>query len=283
MDQREYTLARGSFPDRPATLRPLTVRRFGAVNWVGLGTLYVKEVQRFAKLWGQTVLAPVITTLLYLAVFTLALGGAGRHVGAVPYLEFLGPGLVMMAVVQNAFSNTASSILISKVQGNIVDVLMPPLTAGEFTFGYAMSGATRGIFVSIVVALSMLPFVSLPFAHVWAIVIFGVLTSLLFSLFGLLAGLWAEKFDHMAAIANFVITPLAFLSGTFYSVDQLPPVWRAISRADPLFLAIDGFRYGFIGQAEAPVLTGALVLAALTAALWTLCLSLVHRGYKLKA
>lgn len=283
MGQKEYTLTAGPLQSRPSTIRPLMVRQFGAVNWVGVGTLYAKEVQRFAKLWGQTVLAPVITTLLYLTVFTLALGGAGRHVGGVAYLEFLGPGLVMMAVVQNAFSNTASSILISKVQGNIVDVLMPPLTAAELTFAYAMSGATRGIFVSVVVALSMLPFVSMPFAHPLAIVVFAALASLLFSLFGFLAGLWAEKFDHMAAIANFVITPLAFLSGTFYSVNQLPPIWRTISLTDPLFLAIDGFRYGFIGQAEAPVITGGLALTALTAALWLGCLYLVRRGYKLKS
>lgn len=261
----------------------LSVRRIGPVNWVGVWTLYVKEVRRFTNVATQTIFAPVVTTLLFLAIFSLALGGAVRMIGTVPFVEFLAPGLIMMAMTQNAFANTSSSILISKVQGNIVDVLMPPLSPGEFTFAYAMAGATRGVVVGAIVGVSMLPFVEIHIVHVWAVLVFSLLASLMLSLLGLLGGLWSEKFDHMAAITNFVVTPLAFLSGTFYSVERLPGIWHAISHANPFFFMIDGFRYGFIDRADSSVEVGVVVLFALDAILWTLCHLLVRRGYNLKA
>ncbi|HWI25846.1 MAG TPA: ABC transporter permease [Stellaceae bacterium] len=259
------------------------LRRFGAVNWLGFWTLYLREVRRFLKVSMQTVAAPVVTTLLFLAVFVLALGGQGRHVGDVSYVEFLSPGLIMMAMVQNAFANTSSSLMIAKVQGNIVDVLMPPLSPAELTWGFALGGVTRGVLVGVVVAATMAVFVPLHF-HAPALVFFhAVAASLLLSLLGLIGGIWADKFDHIAAVTNFVVTPLSFLSGTFYSIARLPPLWHRVALWNPFFYMIDGFRYGFIGRADGPVWTGVAVMVAINAALLALCHALVARGYKLKA
>ena len=259
------------------------LRHFGAVNWLGFWTLYVREVRRFAKVGMQTVAAPVVTTLLFLAIFLLALGGQQRHVADIPYSAFLAPGLIMMAMVQNAFANTSSSLMIAKVQGNIVDVLMPPLSAGELTWGFALGGVTRGILVGMVVAAAMSIFVELPLARPGFILFHAVAASLLLSLLGLLGGIWADKFDHIAAVTNFVITPLSFLSGTFYSIERLPPPWHAVALANPFFYMIDGFRYGFIGRADGDVWVGVAVMIVTNAALLVLCHRLFARGYKLKA
>lgn len=257
-------------------------RDYGLVNWIGIWTLYVKEVQRFIKVITQTVLAPVITTLLFFAVFALALGGAVRQVGGMPFIEFLAPGLIMMATTQNAFANTSSSIMISKVQGNIVDVLMPPLSAGELLVAYAMAGVTRGLMVALAVGLSMLPFAEIRVHDGLAALYFVFAGSLILSLIGIVAGLWSQKFDHMAAVTNFVVTPLAFLSGTFYSVQQLPPFWYAAAHANPFFFMIDGFRYGLTGHTDGDVLIGAVALGGVALALWVLCHLLLKRGYRLR-
>jgi ABC-2 type transport system permease protein len=262
---------------------PPVPRALGAINWLGLWTLYVKEVRRFAKVATQTVIAPVVTTLLFLAIFALALGGATREVGGVPFAQFLAPGLVMMAMVQNAFANTSSSLLISKIQGNIVDVVMPPLSAGELTLAFAAGGVTRGLAVGLAVALAMAVFVPMEVQHPFFVLFHAFAASLMLSLVGLLAGIWAEKFDQMAAITNFVITPFAFLSGTFYSVERLPEFWRLAAHFDPFFYMIDGFRYGFIGHADASLALGAAVLIAADILLWALVYAWFRRGYKLKA
>jgi ABC-2 type transport system permease protein len=262
---------------------PPVPRALGAINWLGLWTLYVKEVRRFAKVATQTVIAPVVTTLLFLAIFALALGGATREVGGVPFAQFLAPGLVMMAMVQNAFANTSSSLLISKIQGNIVDVVMPPLSAGELTLAFAAGGVTRGMAVGLAVALAMAVFVPMEVQHPFLVLFHAFAASLMLSLVGLLAGIWAEKFDQMAAITNFVITPFAFLSGTFYSVERLPEFWRVAAHFDPFFYMIDGFRYGFIGHADASLALGAAVLIAADVLLWALVYAWFRRGYKLKA
>jgi ABC-2 type transport system permease protein len=259
------------------------LRRFGAVNWLGFWTLYVREVRRFLKVSMQTVAAPVVTTLLFLAVFLLALGGQQRHVGDISYVEFLTPGLVMMAMAQNAFANTSSSLMISKVQGNIVDVLMPPLSPGELTWGFALGGVTRGLLVGIVVAAAMAFFVPLRLAAPGFALFHAIAASLLLSLLGLLGGIWADKFDHIAALTNFVVTPLSFLSGTFYSIERLPEPWHQVALFNPFFYMIDGFRYGFIGRADGPVWVGVAVLIAINAALLALCHAWFARGYKLKA
>jgi ABC-2 type transport system permease protein len=266
---------------------PPAVRAIGVVNWLGFWTLYSREVRRFFKVATQTVFAPVVTTLLFLAVFVLALGGAGggagRGAGGIPFAEFLTPGLIMMAMMQNAFANTSSSLVISKVQGNIVDVLMPPLSGGELTLAYALGGVTRGLVVGAVVSLAIWCFVPLHVVDPSAVIFYAIAASLLLSLLGVLAGIWAEKFDHMAAVTNFIVTPLSFLSGTFYSVDRLPEGWRFVAHLNPFFYMIDGFRYGFIGHADGQLAIGVAVLLGVNAALLLLCFHLIATGYRLKA
>jgi ABC-2 type transport system permease protein len=273
----------GSPAARPEAAAAPAPRRLGLVNVRGAWTLYAKEVRRFIKVGQQTLVAPVVTTLLFLAIFSLALGDAGRSISGVPFDEFLAPGLVMMAVAQNAFANTSSSLVISKVQGNIVDVLMPPLSPGELTFGYALAGVTRGMLVGAVCVAAMTVFVRVQIHDLGLILYHGFMASLMLSLLGLIGGIWAEKFDHIAAVTNFVVTPAAFLSGTFYSIERLPGIWNQIAHANPLFFVIDGFRAGFIGKADGPLLAGALVVAALNALLWALCHWMFRSGYKLKA
>ena len=259
------------------------LRRFGAVNWIGFWTLYLREVRRFLKVSMQTVAAPVVTTLLFLAIFMLALGGNRRQIGGIGYAEFLAPGLIMMAMVQNAFANTSSSLMIAKVQGNIVDVLMPPLSPGELTWGFALGGVTRGVLVGLVVAGAMAVFVPLRLTAPGFALFHAFAASLLLSLLGLLGGIWADKFDHIATITNFVVTPLSFLSGTFYSIARLPEPWHGLALMNPFFYMIDGFRYGFIGHADGPIWTGLAVMLVINAALIAFCHLLIARGYKLKA
>lgn len=260
-----------------------TPRRVGLINWIGLWTLYAKEVHRFVKVAGQTIFAPIVTTLLFLAIFKLALGETRGDIGGLPFEVFLAPGLVMMAVTQNAFANSSSSLLIAKVQGNIVDMLMPPISPAELLIAFAAASVTRGLAVALVVTLAMLPLVDLPLASVpWAIV-FVFLASLMMGLIGLLTGLWADKFDHLAFITNFVITPLAFLSGTFYSIDRLPEFAQGIAHVNPFFYAIDGFRHAMIGQGDTSLALGGIVLAAINVALGLWALQLLRRGYKLKS
>jgi ABC-2 type transport system permease protein len=265
-----------------APLAP-SVRRFGAVNWQGLWTLYLREVHRFLKVAMQTVFAPVVTTLIFLAIFLLAMGGQSRQIGGVPFLEFLAPGLAMMAITQNAFANTTSSIMIAKMQGNIIDLLMPPLTAAELTAGLALGGLTRGLIVGAVVTAAMAIFIPVHIVSLWAALFFASAASLLLSVLGVIGGIWADKFDHLAAVTNFVVTPLAFLSGTFYSIEQLPALWHKIALCNPFFYMIDGFRYGLTGQAEASPLIGVLMLTGINAALLAVSYLMVERGYKLKA
>jgi ABC-2 type transport system permease protein len=257
-------------------------RRIGAVNWIGLWTLYAKEVRRFLKVPAQTVLAPTASTLLFLVIFALALGGAVREVHGVPFMTFLAPGLIMMAIVQNAFANTASSVMISKVQGNIVDMLISPLSPGELTLAYALGGVTRGLAVGVAVGLATLFFVPLGVHDVVALVFYAVAASLMLSLIGLATGIWADKFDQMAAVTNFVITPLAFLSGTFYSIDRLPEPWHTVSLLNPFFYMIDGMRYAFIGRADGSIAVGVAVLVAISLGLWVLCWRMFATGYKIK-
>jgi ABC-2 type transport system permease protein len=224
----------------------------------------------------------VVTTLLFLAIFLLVPGGQQRVIGDTPFLEFLAPGLVMMAMVQNAFSNTTSSLMIAKVQGNIVDLLMPPLRPLELCLGLAAGGLTRGIAVGLTSTLAVWLLVPIHI-HDWVFIAFhAIAASLLLSLVGVLAGLWADKFDQMAAVTNFVIQPLSFLSGAFYSTERLPEFWRAIAHLYPFFYMIDGFRYGFIGHADGSLGAGLVVLAAADILLWLATWRLIHKGYKLR-
>src|ERR1700761_9304470 len=233
-----------------STITPPRPRDLGAVNWLGLWVLTCKETNRFVKVYAQTIAAPVITTLLYYLVFALALGGAQRTIHDLPYLTFLGPGLIMMSMAQNAFANTSSSMVISKVQGNIVDVLMPPLSPMELTLGYTLGGIARGFTVGAVSTITLAAFIDLPFSHPGFILYHAVMGSMMMALLGLIGGIWSAKFDHLAAVQNFIIMPATFLSGTFYTVDRLPEGWRFLCHLNPFFYMIDGFRYGFVGVSD---------------------------------
>jgi ABC-2 type transport system permease protein len=254
------------------------------VNWEGLTTLYIKEVWRFFKVQMQTVWAPAITTLLYLVIFTVALGRSGREVMGVPFASFLAPGLIVMAMMQNAFANASFSLLVGKIQGNIVDYLMPPLSTGELIAGLVGAAVTRAFLVGFAVWLAMLlwPGVSVDVRQPLLLFYFGLMGSLLLSFLGLLTSVWAEKFDHAAAVTNFVVTPLSLLSGTFYSVDQLSAGWLAVSHANPFFYIISGFRAGFLGTSDSPLLVGGIVLLLVNIALWALCYALLRSGWKIK-
>jgi len=259
------------------------------VNWGGLKTLYVKEVRRFFKVQLQTVWAPAITTLLFLVIFTVALGRDGRMVTLdgrpVPFADFLAPGLIVMAMLQNAFANSSFSLLVGKIQGTIVDYLMPPLSTGELMAGLLGAAVTRAFLVGFAVWLAMLfwPGVHVVPHHPWAIFWFGLMGATMLGLLGLLTSVWAEKFDHAAAVTNFVVAPLSLLSGTFYSIDSLSPLFRSISHFNPFFYVISGFRHGFVGAADSPLLFGALILLGLNIALGLACYALLRSGWKLRA
>jgi ABC-2 type transport system permease protein len=255
-----------------------------SVNWGGLKTLYLKEVRRFFKVQLQTIWAPAITTLLFLVIFTVALGRSGRTVMGFPFADFLAPGLIVMGMIQNAFANSSFSLLVGKIQGTIVDYLMPPLSTGELIAGLVGASVTRAVLVGFAVWLAMLawPGVHVAPRHFGAIAWFGIMGSMMLGFFGLLTSIWAEKFDHAAAITNFVVAPLSLLSGTFYSIESLSPTFRAISHANPFFYIISGFRYGFLGVADSPIVAGALLLLAINVALGALCYALLRKGWKLK-
>lgn len=252
---------------------------------MGIRTLYVKEVKRFFKVQMQTVWAPAITTLMFLAIFTLALGGAKGEVLGVSYATFLAPGLIIMGMVQNSFANATSSIIIGKVQGTIIDVLMPPLSSAELLGCYVAGAVTRAWLVGLAIWLAMLvwPGVSVAIANPWQVFYFGTAGAAMLGLLGVLTGIWADKFDHGAAVTNFLVQPLTLLSGTFYAIDRLPAAMQSILRGNPFFYMIDGFRAGFIGVAEAPVWLGAGLIGGLVLLLWWLAYALLESGWKLRA
>ena len=261
---------------------PYVVRDYGLVNWIGLFALARKEIYRFLAVYTQTILAPVVTTLLFLAIFSLALGGAVRTIHDMPFEIFLAPGLIIMSMSQNAFANTSSSMVISKIQGNIVDVLMPPISAGELIIAYTLGGIIRGIVVGIATLIGVTLFVTIEINHVWAVLAFGGLGSMMLALLGLAGGIWSDKFDHIAAVTNFIIMPFSFLSGTFYTIDRLPEPFSSFAWYNPFFYMIDGFRYGFLGRADASPTLALAVLIATNIALTILVWRMVNNGYKLK-
>ena len=257
------------------------------VNWGGLRTLYVKEVRRFFKVQLQTVWAPAVTTLLFLVIFTVATG-ARRPVevggGTVAFADFVAPGLIVMGMLQNAFANASFSLLVGKIQGTIVDYLMPPLSVAELLFALVAASVTRAFLVGAAVwlAMSLWPGVHVTPVQPWAILWFGLLGATFLALLGVLTSIWAEKFDHAAAVTNFVVAPLALLSGTFYSVDRLSPLFHDISHANPFFYVISGFRYGFLGLADSPIAVGSMVILAIDVALAATCYALLKNGWKIK-
>jgi ABC-2 type transport system permease protein len=255
------------------------------VNWGGLLTLYVKEVRRFFKVQLQTIWAPAITTMLFLVIFTVALGREGRTVLGAPFADFLAPGLIVMSMLQNSFANASFSLLVGKIQGTIVDYLMPPLSVGELMAALIGAAVTRAFLVGFAVWCAMLlwPGVSVAPERLLAVLWFALMGATMLGLLGLATSVWAEKFDHAAAVTNFVVAPLSLLSGTFYSIESLSPAFRALSHANPFFYVISGFRYGFLGRADSPVMFGALLLLAINAVFAVAVYALLRSGWKLKS
>lgn len=279
---------RKDFKDRMMSTRPLSPptpagqRRFGAINWIGLQTLARREIMRFMSVWQQTIFAPLMTAGLFVIVFAVALGGGRGNVMGLPYLAFLGPGILMMTVIQNAFANTSSSIVSAKMQGNIVDTLMPPLSAGELLTGYLIGAVARSLIVAAVIGLGMALVIGQGVAHpVWALT-FVMLGAVLMGGLGIIAGIVAQKFDQMAAITNFIVTPLSFLSGTFYSVQALPPAFYAFSHMNPIFYLIDGARFGFTGVSDASPWLGLAVVLLACAVVVGLGWHWLRTGYRMK-
>ncbi|MET0372147.1 MAG: ABC transporter permease [Sphingobium sp.] len=256
-----------------------------SINWAGLRALYAKEVRRFMKVQLQTIWAPAVTTLMFLVIFSLALGGANRQVLGVPFADFIAPGLMMMGMMNNSFANSSFSLLAGKMQGTLIDYLMPPLSSGELLLALVGAAITRAWCVGFALwaAMALWPGVHVTPVHLWAILWFGMMGAALTALVGVLTSIWAEKFDHAAAISNFVIGPMTLLSGTFYAIDRLSPLFRAISHANPFFYAISGFRYGFVAASDGDIVVGSAVLAGLNLTLALLCYLLLRRGWRLKA
>ena len=260
----------------------LNPRIMGRCNWVGIVTLIQKEVGRFLNVYMQTVIAPVMTLLMFFAVFGVSLRQhAGEETG-VSAMAFLAPGLLMMTMIQNAFANPASSLIIAKVQGNIVDVLMPPLAAWEIMTGMMVGALLRCLMIGVLGYAMISLFLPLPIHSLGLIFGFGLLGNILMAALGMIAGLWAEKFDHMATITNFIVTPLTFLSGTFYALSALPPFWQGLAQLNPFFYMIDGFRSGFIGFAETNHHVGLIMIAVIDVILVTLAWVMLKTGYKTK-
>lgn len=259
------------------------VRRFGAVNWLGTWTLARREVLRFMNVWSQTIMGPLVTAGLFLLIFTIAIGPGRGDVMGVPFMQFLAPGILTMTVIQNAFANTSSSLASAKVGGNIVDTLMPPLSGAELLAGYIAGAVARGAIVAVVITIGAVWLIGMPVAHpVWAVT-FVVLGSVLMGGLGMIAGIFANKFDQLSAITNFVITPLAFLSGTFYSIEALPPLLQTLSHWNPFFYIIDGVRFGTIGVSDSSPWLGLLVVCGTSAAILAMVWRWLSVGYRLKA
>jgi ABC-2 type transport system permease protein len=258
-------------------------KTFGYINWIGFWTLYKKEVLRFLIVVIQTVISPLVTSLLFLLVLSLAIGNDRGEVLGFPFIVFLAPGLIAMQVIQQAFSHSSSSIMIGKIQGNIVDILYAPLTAGEITLATNFAACTRSFIIAVVSIIVFSFIVEIKFYNFFYIFIYTFLGSFILSSIGIIIGLWAEKFDHMASATNFIIIPLSFLSGTFYSIDRLPNTLKNISEINPFFYMIDGFRYGFLGESDGSIRFGLFYLVVLSFITWFVAYILFKKGYKIKS
>ena len=262
-------------------------REYGVLNWMGLRTLYIKEVRRFWKVAPQTVLAPIISNLLFMTVFVLAFAqtrGIGEGAATDNFVVFLAPGLVMLGILNNASANSSSSIMTGKMMGSINDVLMTPLSYIELALGYIGGAATRGVLVAIVTAIALsIFFTPLIPVKLWAVLYFGVSAAIMLGMIGILSGVWAEKFDQLAVVNQFIILPLSYLSGTFYHIDILPPLFYKISLCNPLFYLIDGFRYGFLGESDGNVMIGVVLTAVINLILFTTVLIVLKKGWRIKS
>ena len=258
-------------------------RRFGNINWIGAWTLYKKEVLRFLIVWIQTIFSPLVTSLLFLLVLSLAIGDERGDILGVSFINFLAPGLIAMQVIQQSFSHSSSSFMIGKIQGNIVDLLYAPLSASEVTLAVTLASVTRSIMIAIISIITFMLIIDLKIVSFFYLFIFTLLASFSLGALGIIAGLWAEKFDHMASVTNFLIIPLSFLSGTFYTIDKLPSLLQTISKANPFFYMIDGFRYSFIGESDGSLIFGVFYLTTVSLILWFISYILYKNGYKIKS
>lgn len=252
------------------------------INWIGFRTLYLREVRRFLAVSVQTVGGPVVASLLLFLVFGVALGGRLPTVAETDYLSFIAPGLVMMGIAQNAFANTSSSLLVAKLQGNIVDLLVAPLSPMELLCGVALGGITRGLIVGGLTLIAMWPFITAPLPGPGYALLCAFGAALMFSLLGIIAGLWARRMDEQSAITSFVIAPITLLSGTFFAIGSLPPPFREIALADPLLYMVDGLRRGLIGSAETSATAAVVVMSLANLTLALLCYRLLKLGWRLK-
>ena len=258
-------------------------RRFGLINWVGAWTLYQKETLRFLNVWAQTLFSPLISSLLFLLVLSLAIGAERGDVLGVSFITFLAPGLISMQVIQQSFSHSSSSFMIGKIQGNIVDLLYAPLSAAEVTIAVSLAAVTRSVMIAFISIITFMLLIEIQIINYLTLVAFTFLSSFILGNVGIIAGLWSEKFDNMATVTNFVIVPLSFLSGTFYTIDKLPSFLQTISEFNPFFYMIDGFRYSFIGEADGSITVGLIYLSILSFATWFVTYLLYKKGYKIKS
>ena len=259
------------------------VRRFGLVNWIGIYSLYVKEVSRFLIVWAQTLLSPLVSSLLFLSVLTLALGNDRGEVLGYSFISFLAPGLIVMSIVQQSFSHSVSSLMIGKIQGNIIDTLQAPLSAIEVTLAIIFAAVTRGLVILIISIVVFSLIVEIHIYSIFYIFIGAFLGTFILGSLGFITGLWAEKFDHTATITNFIITPLSFLSGVFYSIERLPDFFQSISKINPFFYIIDICRFGFLGTSDGSIGIGLVYLTILSIIVWLISYYLYKIGYKIKS
>ena len=258
------------------------IRRFG-INWVGAYSLYIKETLRFLNVFGQTIIGPIVTAILFLLVISLAIGNERSDVLGVPFIEFLAPGLIAMQVIQQAFSHSSSSLLMGKVMGNIVDLIGAPLSAGEVSLSIIFASVTRALTISIISIIIFSLIIEIEIKNYVVFILYLFLSSFIMGAAGFIAGLWADKFDHMATVTNFIIVPLSFLSGTFYSVDRLPELLKTLSYYNPFFHMIDGFRYSFINNMDGSIKFGLIYLTVLAIIIWFIAYLLYKKGYKIKS
>ena len=261
----------------------ISVKKFGFINWVGFQSLWLKECNRFIAVWQQTLLSPLVSSLLFLSVLSLALGNNRGDVLGYSFISFLAPGLIAMSILTQSFSHSVSSLMIGKIQGNIVDMLYAPLSALEVSMAIILAALTRGFLIAIISIGVFSLIVEMPISNIFIIFIFGFLSAFILGSLGFITGLWAEKFDHTATVTNFVITPLSFLSGVFYSIDKLPKFFQIISHINPFFYMIDGFRYGFLGKSDGSINVGLIYLTILSIVMWYVAFFLYKKGYKIKS
>ena len=257
-------------------------KRFG-INWIGAYTLYLKETRRFLSVFGQTVIGPIVTSILFLLVISLAIGEDRPNVLGVPFIEFLAPGLIAMQIVQQAFSHSSSSLLMGKVMGNIIDLIGAPLSASEVTLAVILASVTRALMISIISVFVFSIMIEIEIKNYLLFFTYLFLSSFIMGSAGFIAGLWADKFDHMATATNFIIVPLSFLSGTFYSVERLPNFLNTLSQYNPFFHMIDGFRYSFINNMDGSIKFGLFYLSIISVLLWFISYFLYKKGYKIKS